>query len=124
VGNNGTGPDRRWELRVETTEVGGAVLTIARGRIGHASAAVLADALAGAGAGHPWVVLDVEAVDYVSSAGLRLLDEAAARCAAARGALILAGVSDPVLIALDLAGITTRLVLEPTRESALARVGR
>jgi stage II sporulation protein AA (anti-sigma F factor antagonist) len=122
VSSGRPGVERRWGLRVETTEGGGIPVLVAQGRIGHASAATLADAIASLGEPVRHLVVDLSAVDYISSAGVRLLDEAAARCAASHGALFLVGAADPILIALDLAGVTRRLMLAPTRESALDRL--
>jgi anti-anti-sigma factor len=68
------------------------------------------------------VLLDLTRVDYVSSAGLRVLGEAAERARASGARLVLCGLDDPVRLALDLAGMTGSFEIEPTREAGLARL--
>ncbi len=97
------------------------VLTLA-GRVGHASGPVLAETLTRLlEIGNPCLVVDFTGVDYISSAGLEVLERAAATAAAAGGALIVTGVSDPVRMAFDLAGILSTLPSEPSRAQAIAR---
>ena len=95
----------------------------AAGRLGHASADALKAALELAiGRDDRGMVLDFAQVDYVSSAGLTAIDAAAARLAEVRGILVLCAVTEPVRIALDLAGLLPRLVIEPSLDRAVARI--
>lgn len=92
------------------------------GRLGSRGAQRLAAALAGLEPrpGGAWVV-DLSAVDYVSSPALRLLDEAAARCGAAGSRLVLCAVDEAVRIGLELSGVGERVEVAATRDAALAR---
>lgn len=113
----------RWPLDA-TTELADGILVVAlsgriSGRSSTALAALLSSRIDG---GLRGVVLDVAGVDYISSAGLEVIDAAAARLAREGGSLVLAAVAEPVRIALDLAGLLARLPIEPSRERALARI--
>ncbi len=50
------------------------------------------------------IVLDMHEVDFVSSAGLRVLINTQKQCKAKRGELVLAGVPERIYEALDMAG--------------------
>ena len=67
------------------------------------------------------VVLDLSAVDYVSSAGLRVLLKAAKHLSG-RGALVLCGLQPPVQQLLQLAGLDKLFVSEPALDGALSRL--
>ena len=86
------------------------------GRVGFGSAATLVTAVADAVArGDRNLVLDLTAVDYVSSAGLNALEAAADRCAQADGSLVLRAVTEPVRLALELGGLS-QLVSDNMRQ--------
>lgn len=72
-------------------------------------------------AGAKRVVIDLAGVDYVSSAGLRVLLLAAKRLKPPQGALVLCGLGPGVRTVLDLAGFTSLFAIEPGRAEALAR---
>jgi anti-anti-sigma factor len=91
------------------------------GRVGQASAHLLAAAISEALERTPRLVIDFASVDYISSAGLAVLDDAVSRVAERGGVLVLSTVSEPVRIALDLAGLLPQVPLEPSRERAVAR---
>ena len=77
-----------------------------RGRLGVSGAAELDAILEGFIArGTRRLLLDVAAVDYISSPGLRLLDDRARALEAQGGTLSVRHVTDPVRLALDLAGL-------------------
>ena len=103
----------RWPLRI-TQERQDAVLVLwLVGRLSVSSAPALAAAVADAvSGGDRHLVLDLGAVDYLSSAGLYALEAAADRCAAAGGSLLLRTASEPVRLALDLGGLLTRFPRE------------
>ena len=75
-----------------------------------------------AGARH--VVIDLAAVDYISSAGLRVLLLAAKRLKPPQGVLVLCGLGPTVGTVLELAGFMSLFAVEPAREQALARSSR
>lgn len=67
------------------------------------------------------VVIDLAGVDYISSAGLRVLLVAAKRLKPPQGALVLCGLGPSVRTVLELAGFMSLFAVEPGREQALAR---
>jgi anti-anti-sigma factor len=115
--------DLKWPLRIVEERFDGVLVLALAGRLGGASAASFAAAVAAAvSRGDARLVIDLAAVDYVSSAGLNALATAAGLCARSRGALVLCGLVDPVRIALDLGGLMAELRIEPSRDHAVVRV--
>src|SRR5262249_38946432 len=99
------------------------LVIVLSGRLGQAAETTLADTLAHAiDQGDTRVVVDLTAVDYMSSPGLRAIASAADQCASRNGRLVLCGVAEPVRIALELAGLATQIPVEPSRELAVARL--
>ena len=97
----------------------------ASGRVSHESAARLGAALDAAIAeSSGGLILDLEAVDYLSSAGGLVIEGAAARLAAVHRRFVLSGATEPVRVALDLAGLLPGLVLVPSRAEAIRQVAR
>lgn len=74
------------------------------------------------GAGRSRLLVDLERIDYVSSAGLRVLLLGAKRSKDAAGALTLCSLAPAVFQVFELAGFSTIFSIEPTREQALARL--
>jgi anti-anti-sigma factor len=74
-------------------------------------------------AGERRLVVDLSAVEYVSSAGLRVLLMAAKRLKDPPAALVLCGMGPSVRTVLELAGFLPLFAVEPGREQALARAG-
>ncbi len=93
------------------------------GRIGHRSAddlsAEIARVLASA---ERRVVVDLEQVDYISSAGLTALASASEQARARGGVMLVSGVAAPVRTALELAALAARLAIEPSRAEAVDRL--
>lgn len=115
--------DLKWPLRIVEERVDGVLVLALAGRLGAASAGSFDAAIAQTvGRGDARLVIDLTAVDYVSSAGLNALASAAALCARARGALVLCGLVDPVRIALDLGGLIPELPVETSRDQAVVRL--
>jgi anti-anti-sigma factor len=116
----------RWPLRIKVVagdSADGVVTLVLAGRLGEASANQLSAALDAAIESRPrGLILDLEQVDYLSSAGLRALDLAGQRLAASGGVLVLCALSEPLRIAFELAGFLTRYPVEPSRELASARL--
>jgi anti-anti-sigma factor len=115
--------DLRWPLRISEERLNGVLILGLTGRLGAASA-VCFDAAVGEAVnrGDVRLVIDLDGVDYISSAGLRALAAAGERCEGARGALSLCRLTEPVRIALDLGGLLTEMSIESTRDEAIARV--
>jgi anti-anti-sigma factor len=114
----------KWSLRVVEHWHGDVLVLELFGRVGAASAATFSEAVARGFGRVPRLVVDLAGVDYVSSAGLRAL-EVAARPGARNGGpprtFVVCAVPEPVRIALDLAGLLSRLRIEGSRETAVAR---
>jgi anti-anti-sigma factor len=108
---------RIWTLKVTTLKVHGGIVIAAQGRIGAANAPDFAAALAAAAAAAARVVVDLEGVDYLSGAGI-----AALRDAAHSVETTLCGLSEPVRITLQLAGLLDTVAVEATRPDAIARL--
>jgi anti-anti-sigma factor len=70
------------------------------------------------------LVIDLGAVDYVSSAGLRVLLLAAKRLHDSEGQLVLCGLGDSVHQIFEFAGFLRIFTIEPSRPAALARFER
>jgi anti-anti-sigma factor len=115
--------DLRWPLRISEEHVDGVLVLALTGRLGAASAVRFGTAVTEAVVrGDIRLVVDLDGVDYISSAGLKALAAAASHCSDARGALSLCRLTEPVRIALDLGGLLPELSTELTREEAIARV--
>jgi anti-anti-sigma factor len=67
------------------------------------------------------LVLDMGAVDYISSAGLRVLLMALKKVKGSGGQLVLAGLNTSVRQIFDLAGFSTMFAIEPDVDRAVAR---
>jgi anti-anti-sigma factor len=73
-------------------------------------------------AGERRLVLDMGGVEYISSAGLRVLLRAAKRLKDPAAGLVLCGLGPSVRTVLDLAGFLPLFVVVPARQDALARL--
>lgn len=106
-----------WHFQIERERAGRVAILRLIGRLGEASAHLLREAL-----DVPedlGVVVDLGALDYISGAGLDVLDQAAHIAANGGRRFVLCGVEGSVRIAFDLAGLLDRLTVEPSRERAL-----
>jgi anti-anti-sigma factor len=113
----------RWPLRINDARCDGALILTLAGRLGASSALSLGKVVSEAiGRGDIRLVIDLTEVDYVSSAGLKALEEAACLCTRAGGGLALCGLGEPVRIALALGGMLADFPVEPSRDRAIARV--
>lgn len=79
----------------------------------------LAPLLAG---GRPQIVIDFSAVEYISSAGLRILLVAARRVQEGGGGLVLCGMGSAVRHVFYLAGFLPLFTIRDTREDAVAHL--
>jgi anti-anti-sigma factor len=98
------------------------VLTLAPGgRVDSTTSPALEEALTAA-ASERRLIVDLSGVEYMSSAGLRVLLVTAKRMRAASAALVLCGLTDPVKQVFELAGFLPLFAVEPSRERAVARI--
>jgi anti-anti-sigma factor len=113
----------RWPIRINEERRAGALVLALVGRLGASSAVSLDLAVTQAvDRGDSRLVIDLEGVDYVSSAGLKALAAAGHLCARAHGSLAICCLGDPVRIALELGGMLPEFPVEPSRDRAVARV--
>lgn len=95
-----------WRLAVNSEGDGETAALIISGRVGVSGAAELDAVLDGLIArGSRTLLVDMAGVDYISSPGLRLLDDRARQLEERGGTLSVRHVTDPVRLALDLAGL-------------------
>jgi len=97
-------PAASWYLTITRRTEKGSLVVAAAGRLGQASAQELAAALLGAADEGQQVVLDLAAVDYISSAGLQVIEQAASRLHARGTTLQVRGAEGATKLSLDLAG--------------------
>jgi anti-anti-sigma factor len=101
---------KTWRFVVTAIVEGGEAVLRLEGRLGYRGAAILkasGDRLLAQGINR--LALDLGAVDYMSSAGVRTIDELAAALEARSGRLRLLNPTDPVKLVLDLSGLSERL---------------
>jgi anti-anti-sigma factor len=108
------------EIREERRD--GVLILVASGRFDSVTSADLEARLLPAAGERP-LVLDLAGVEYVSSAGLRVLLKLARRMKDAGGELLLCAMGDPVRQVFDLAGFLPLFSIEPSRQRALDRLG-
>jgi anti-anti-sigma factor len=96
--------------------VAGGIVVVAKGRIGSITAPVFADAVNAALAAAARVVIDLTEVDYISGAGVQVLQQAAAT---GGGRTILCGLHDAVRITIGFGGALDGFVEVQTREEAI-----
>jgi len=90
------------------------------GNAGEAEAQILRHISQGANQ----LLLDLSELDYISSAGLRVVLIAAKRLRQSAGLLVLCGIQKPIREVFDLSGFLNILSVVDTREQALLRFDR
>lgn len=102
----------------------GDVLVVApRGRVDSTTSGDLEQRLLDLlGSGQRRLVLDLAGIEYISSAGLRVLLLVAKRLKTAQGDLVLCALTPAVRQVFELAGFLSIFQLEDSREAALARL--
>ena len=110
-------------MQIHETRHAGAVIVAPVGRIDSTTSSALdAHLLELAKAGEYRVVIDLAGVDYISSAGLRVMLSLAKRTKEAKGKLALAALGDSVRQVFELAGFLPLFTVEATGDAAAARV--
>lgn len=104
-----------------TSTVGTVAVLDVSGRVDSASSPAFEAKLSGLPSGP--VVVDFSRVDYVSSAGLRVLLAAAKRSKAAQRGFALCGLKNTVREIFDISGFSTILSIYPDRDSAVKAIG-
>jgi len=111
-------------MKLDETQVGGTLCVAPAGRLDTLSTPVLEAALqARISAEVKTVVLDLAAVDYVSSAALRVFLSSARRFGEAGGRLVFCGLTDNVRKVFAISGFESILEIHADRAAAIAAVG-
>lgn len=122
-----TGPPHLTEdsdMTIATEKTASATIVLLQGQINSANAAGLeTEILALVEGGVRALVLEFGALDYISSAGLRMVLVLAKRLKAEGGRLVLCGMQPHVREVFDISGFLSILNVESTRAEALARFG-
>lgn len=109
------------ELVIEQERAGDVLVIAPAGRIDSVTAktleAAVLDVVAG---GANRLVVDLAAVDYVSSAGLRVILLAGKKAKASGGTLVLAGLKQTIRDVFEISGFLRLFEVRETREEAVA----
>jgi anti-anti-sigma factor len=109
-------------MQISEERKDGVTAVAVSGRIDSTTSATLDDHLAAlAAAGDHRIVMDLSGVDFISSAGLRVMLSLAKRTKQHHGALVLCGLSGPVREVFALAGFLPLFAVEATRDLAVIR---
>ncbi len=112
-------------MQIQQDTVQGAIVVAPAGRIDSTTADALdAHLLRLAFPALPRLVIDFSAVDYISSAGLRVMLSLAKRMREKKGRLTLCGLGDGVRQVFELAGFLPLFAIEGTRDQAVETVAR
>ncbi|MEO5373214.1 MAG: STAS domain-containing protein [Alphaproteobacteria bacterium] len=110
-------------MEVTMSSNGPVLLVTIKGRLdGNTSPGLERDLLGRIQAGETTIVMDFADVDYVSSAGLRVMMVAAKRVRAAHGSVVLCAINDNVLEVLRLSGFHTFFRILPSVAEAMTDV--
>ena len=107
-------------MTINEAHEAGVVVVSPHGRIDSTTSAILERHLqALAAAGQTRIVVDFSGVDYISSAGLRVLLALAKRGRDQKGRVALFGLNDSVRQVFELAGFVALFTIAPTRAEAV-----
>lgn len=107
-------------MNINEAHEAGVVVVSPQGRIDSTTSAILERHLQGlAAAGRTRVVVDFSGVDYISSAGLRVLLALAKRGRDLKGRVALFGLNDSVRQVFELAGFVALFTITATRAEAV-----
>ncbi len=110
-------------LQVNDSREGEAVVLNLIGRLDSATAGDLEFACEPHVSGPTHLLLDMEGIQYVSSAGLRVFLMVAKKLQKTGGELVLCGMSAGVREVFDIAGFSRIFKIEPDRAAGLAKLG-
>ena len=106
-------------MEIETSQDRGVNIVKLAGRFDAQSAGQVDEGLQKAMAGGDKLLVDMSRVEYISSAGLRVLLTSAKRVNAKAGKLTLCGLQPYVLEVFDVAGFTSIFQIQPDAAAAL-----
>ena len=108
-------------MHIQQIDRDGVTIVAPAGRIDTTTSGTLDDALrSSVDAGARSLLLDLGDVDYISSAGLRVLLVLAKRMRDLQGRLVLCGLTGPVRQVFQLAGFLPLFRVEPSQDAALS----
>jgi len=102
----------------------GALIVTLNGRLDSNNARAVEEELMRRVEGHDAVVLDFHALDYISSAGLRIILLLGKRMRARRGRLVLCRLPAPIRDVFEISGFLSIFSIFKDREAATAAVGQ
>ena len=105
-----------WTLSISEEKANDCRILVLRGRLGFASAPALDAALKRAGDVEGGLILDITAVDYISSAALAVLQRHTQT-----SPLVICGACEAVKLTIDFSGLD-RLTLASSRSDAIGRM--
>jgi anti-anti-sigma factor len=110
-------------INIEQERDGDVVIVRLSGRLDSSAASSAEERLSAALAGEPpRMAIDMSALDYISSAGLRVLLVLAKKAQQQKGKLVLSGLAPNVREVFAATGFDTIFAIEPDRGSAIAAV--
>ena len=106
-----------WSLAIARETVPEGLVVMVTGRLGAPTSTRFASELDEiVSVGHSRLLIDVSGVDYLSSAGLAVIEQSAARLKDSGGALVLCGLQEPVRVSFEVSGAAGHLTLAETVE--------
>ena len=111
-------------MNIEATESNGVTILPLEGRLDGNNASVVEQKFLELFAqGKQQFIFEFSNLNYISSAGLRVILVAAKKLRASKGRMICAGLGEQVYDIFEMSGFTTILELASTREEALGKFG-
>ncbi|MFX3632981.1 MAG: STAS domain-containing protein [Candidatus Pristimantibacillus sp.] len=111
-------------MNIEIQHTNGVTILPLEGRLDGNNASVAEQAfLQQEAAGNQLFIFDFTGLQYISSAGLRVILVAAKKLRASKGRMICACLSEQVLDVFEMSGFTNILEMAVTREEALQKLG-
>jgi anti-sigma B factor antagonist len=107
-------------MEINEQQADGATILQFAGRLDGTNSAGTDTKLADAVGRNPTLILDLAALDYISSAGLRVLLKAAKQAQTAKQKLLLAGLQPAVKQVFEISGFNTLFATFASRDAALA----
>jgi anti-anti-sigma factor len=113
-----------WSLIVAREALPEGLMVSVTGRLGAPTSTRLASVFGEiVAAGHRRVLVDLGGVDYLSSAGLAVIERSAAQLKDAGGILVLCGLQEPVRVSFEVSGAAGHLTLAETPEDGRRQLG-
>jgi anti-anti-sigma factor len=107
-------------MDISEQQASGATVLQFSGRLDGTNSAATDTSLADAVGRNPTLILDLAKLDYISSAGLRVLLKAAKQAQTAKQKLLLAGLQPSVKQVFEISGFSTLFATFDTKDAALA----